>query len=486
MMDKRFRRFFFWLSAALCLGTAGFIVFHSFGYRYSFERGIFIYTGSLTLKTNPTNVAIRVDGETVDYDSAFINSTYHVGGLRPGKHQVEITADGFQPWRREALIESGRSTEFWNILLVRDEYPTTVYPEDRPVRIFPEADGRRLAVATERDGEWGVVVIDTETGESRQVFSSRTLRFDPAGRDNIEWSRDGRLLLLPLWAGEARRHMLVDVETGEATDLKDLTSLGTPSRVRWHPDRTGFLLFLSGGVLWQSETAPASVPTILAEGVADYDLSGGRAYTLAREGGAIVSFALGSPETRRTVSALSPEEALGPDTRLIVYDDTRLLLVNDRLKRVFVYNEGERETVFRRLGQDAVDAQFSNDGKKVLFWNENELFVYFTRDWEVQPAREENTILSLARFSRPLRNVQWADDYEHALFSVDGSLKLIELDHRGERQLATLIELPGAPLQVVGDLAQNRLYFVAPRTEGGQNLQSIEFPETTTLFGFAE
>ncbi len=486
MMDRRFRRFLFWLSAVLCVGTAGFIVFYSFGYRYSFERGIFIYTGSLTLKTNPTNVSIRVDGEVVDYDSAFINNTYHVGGLRPGPHQVEVSADGFRPWHRETLIESGRSTEFWNVILVREEYPATIYPEDRPVKAFLEADGGRVAVITAREDEWGVTVIDTVTGESRQVFSSRTLTFDPSRPDNIEWSRDGETLILPLWRDGRPQPYLVDIATGAATDFADLTTLAPPTAVRWHPARADTVLFLSGGVLWQMDARPGAVPAILAEGVLAYDLSGTRASVLARDTGRVASFPLDNPSAVRETVPTSPTEAIGPDTRLILYDERRFLLVRPEGKQVFVWNKGDHGEHFRTLGQGALEAQFSNDGKKVLFWNDYELAVYFVRDWEVQPVRAENDTVSLARFSQPIRHAQWADDYEHALFTVGDELKLIELDHRGGRQIETVASFAGTPLQVVADTAQNRIYSIVPRAQGGHILQSIPFPETTTLFGFAE
>jgi len=58
----RLHKLVFWAFLVLFLATSASILFFTFGYRFSFDRGIFIYTGSVTIKSNPRAVGISLDG----------------------------------------------------------------------------------------------------------------------------------------------------------------------------------------------------------------------------------------------------------------------------------------------------------------------------------------------------------------------------------------------------------------------------------------
>lgn len=123
--------------------------------------------------------------------------------------------------------------------------------------------------------------------------------------------------------------------------------------------------------------------------------------------------------------------------------------------------------------------QFSDDGKKLLFVSTNEIGVYFTREWDVQPRRAENETLQIARFSEPIANTTWSEDYEHILFTRDNTLKIIELDGRSGRVSNDIKSFTSTPSQVFPLFSENRLYIVVP----GEDIQSIVFPEPQGLFG---
>ena len=92
------RRVFFWLLTLTFLATTPAIVLFLMGYRYSVARGVFVYTGSISIQANPDqNLDIRVDGKPVSAESNQINGSYHIEGIVPGKHSVSVSAPGFTP-----------------------------------------------------------------------------------------------------------------------------------------------------------------------------------------------------------------------------------------------------------------------------------------------------------------------------------------------------------------------------------------------------
>ena len=75
----------------LFIATTPVVIFYARGYRFSFERGIFIYSGSITIKPNPQKVGVFLDGKQVSSKKLNpINNSYHIDGIRPGEYLLEL------------------------------------------------------------------------------------------------------------------------------------------------------------------------------------------------------------------------------------------------------------------------------------------------------------------------------------------------------------------------------------------------------------
>ena len=171
-----------------------------------------------------------------------------------------------------------------------------------------------------------------------------------------------------------------------------------------------------------------------------------------------------------------------PNYRLIIYDEKRIVLINNETRKLYIYNTGDKDNYFRFLSQEAEGIQFSNDGKKLLYWTKWEIFVYFTRDWDVQPIRSENELRNITRFSEELKNVQWSKDYEHIIFTTGEEIKIIEADYRDRCNLLNIIKLNSTASYVIADFSQSKLYFTDTR-DGNSYLYFIDFPEKTGFLG---
>ena len=136
-----------------------------------------------------------------------------------------------------------------------------------------------------------------------------------------------------------------------------------------------------------------------------------------------------------TNSSTSPS-VKKPD--LIVYDEDRQALVSE--ERIFSFITTGCKIFSKKSEAAFWVSQFSDDGKKLLFWSNNEISVMFLRKWEVQPYRDENEIQTIIRLSSPLKNVFWYRDYEHVFFSAKNKIKLIELDPRDRRICPDIFE----------------------------------------------
>ena len=169
--------------------------------------------------------------------------------------------------------------------------------------------------------------------------------------------------------------------------------------------------------------------------------------------------------------------------KLIIYDESRIAFLNSD-KKLFIYNKGEHGDYFRKLGDDIEGMQFSNDGKKILYWTKNDISVYFSRDWNVQPIRSENEIQNITRYSDDLKNVQWLKDYEHIIFSAKEQIKIIELDSRDHRNTMDLPRLNISNSSIIYNNSLEKLFFIDKEQNSENMLYSIVFPEKTSILGF--
>lgn len=481
---SRFRSFIFWMFTLSFFATAGFLIFYAFGYRYSLERGIFVYSGSITVNSLPKSVNLEVDGETLTANRyGILNDTIHIAGLMPGEHTLTVSAPGYRPWSKKVNIQSGRSSEYWNVILTRTDYPGVTLPNTAgSTRIYPHPDSDLFALAKELDGEASVVVYDRNAQSGREVFARNGTAFDYDTEENFEWSPSGDKLLLPLIENGERTYYIATIADGTVEKLSDIAPGLTPSSARWNASGNEELIFLANGALYRFDTTNARVPLLLAESVRAYEITDSYIYIVHEDTGIISRFRnSGSGENQTEITPPVGAELGGYPYVFDVYDEERMaLLEKGGAKRLYVYNLApEKHYGFQEIASGVERFQFSNDGKKLLFASTNEIGVYFTREWDVQPRRAENETLQIARFSDRIANTTWSEDYEHILFTRGNTLKVIELDGRSGRLISDIKSYSAAPSQVFPLFSENRLYVVIPNTD----IDSIVFPEPQGLFG---
>lgn len=495
-MHPSVRAVFFWILVISFFITSPIIILYLMGYRYSFDRGVFVYTGSITVSGNPANdLAISVDGKTVSAQTNQINRSFHIEGIKPGAHSLSVSAPGFTSWNKDIVVRSGISTEFWNVLLARKHYETkTIATPEGSRDFFPSPEGDRFLVISQQERELLLLIVFPDTGRVQQVFSSLEFAFDEnALHGTPRWSaQNGSKVIIPLLSRTTRKthRFVIDTDTLSAVDLKDIAPIDSIRDVRWSQSN-GTVLALSGTTLWEiSLTSPFSA-SIISDTADAFDTLGSSVVVLENETGILSNISIRNPGSRRQITTAPAENFprdRAPFFSVIPYDETRIVLIDPEEGQLFLFNKGEFGESIRRLSSSARGAQFSDDGKKLLYWTDWEMFALFTREWEVQPLRKEGEQIDIGRFSGKISFVQWTKDYEHVVFSIDKTIRFTELDERGSRNTFDIVSLPSLPYRVSSIGSKNEILFLSPGTDSSPHepvsLSIITFPEPTGFFGF--
>lgn len=485
-MQGKLRIALFLLFVASFLAASGSILFYAFGYRFNFERGIFVYGGSITLKSNPVEISVRIDDALIpsgELDQ--LNQSYHITGIIPGEHSIEVSAPGYQSWRKRVIVRSGVSNEFWNITLPRQSYDAERYSGTEGfTRYFQSPEPTVFAGIRESGDMIEIMMRDTEAEANEILFARSGTRFDLAPHENLEWSPTGDQIVFPVFLNNDRHIMTINTETKETRDLSQELGEFSMLRPRWNPEIKRSLLYITDNNLYRLDLTDLKTPLspiLLASDIITYDLSGSDIY-LYRKDGTLSFFDANSqaPEPRIIVS-ISEAADYQEGSTLVVYDEYRIALISSDGALLF-FNDSLEETSIRTLAtRDITGVQFSDDGKKLLFFSDNDISVYFIQKWEVQPKREQEDIWQINRFADLISSVQWAKDYEHVLYQKNAKVYVAELDNRDQRNIHALMGFDRPPLQILSRVNENQVFFVSNDTDT-PSLLSIDFPEFNGFF----
>lgn len=474
-MQNTSKRIFFWVLVTLFFTTTPLIIFYSLGYRFNTQRGIFVFTGSLSIKSNPQDVEIYIDQQLENKSLNRLNNSYHIGGLRPGEHLVEVKASGFGTWSKKITISSGTSTEFWNVVLKRDSYEKTSYQSEGIDKYFFDPGKKMIAYTKTGIEGISVNVLDLDTNESENVFSSAEYRFTDDKKENIEWSPQSEKIIIPATKEEEKNYFIVDIEKKEVANLRELTETENIQKVRWSRENKDFIYYITDSNIYYLNTKNPQEKKLIAENAASYDLSAGFVYYFQIPSGIVYRTNYDGTSTPEQITKSSPDKMNDMGYQITVYDKDRIAMLN-KSGELYIFNRGEKKDYFKNLSSGINEIQFSDDGKKMLYYNGFEIGVYYTRDWDVQPVRIEDEQKGVTRFSEEIKNIQWTRDYEHVAFSVGDKIKITEIDNRSQNNIIDLISINNKESRVVSDPGENKIYFTDTNGEIN-NLYSIVFPE---------
>lgn len=486
-MPRIYRNIFFFVFVLLFLVTTPLAVLYSQGYRFDQYKNIFIHSGSVTIKSTPSSVNVYLDGELQPTRSLdIINNSITINGLRPGNYDVKVTADNYSTWGKNIEVHSGLSTEFWNVLLTSKSLTSKELAGEGAERYFPSPFGKKIALVKKDGNKMEIWSLLMSTNVPALIYSAGNAEFSKNIHDNIEWNSDEKTMLVPFEAESGKDFAIVDSEQKtEPMLLSQMSGLAEKNHARWSPDSQQELYFLAKTSDEESTSLyrvdlDTRKTDLISPDVAAYDLSSSALYVVRKNNIIYKTDLEGKNEEQLIFTPIDFSEAPG-DIRIISYDDKRQAVISED-GEFFVHNDGETGEILKKIKDGVQGVQFSNDGKKLLFWTNNDIGAMFLREWDVQPRREENEIQQVVRFSVPIKNIFWYRDYEHVFFSTQGTVKIIELDSRDHRIVDNVFKYNSDNFTSSYDTG-NGIYYFLDETNGTKKLFEVYIPEQTNILG---
>ncbi len=467
--------------------TVPVVLLRARGYRFDYHRGVFVYSGTITFKSNPQTVDVKLNGTlAASKQLDRINSSYNITGLLPDPYNFQVSASGFQTWNKNIDVHSGLATEFWNILLVRNNYDRIVYDTPGIEKFFLSPKNKLLAYTASTTEKTSVGIFDIGAKKIIDTFDFTGWNFAGTVRkENLEWSPDETAFSIPVKkevAGQTTyNYFIVTLADRSTLDLGQFLGKNSISNVRWDSKNKGFLFFLDQGTLYRANLKVKDDIAVIATDVLAYDLSGSTVYYATSSNNLLFKNTLDGASEPSQITNNFPGGTDNKISTMVVYDDARIAILTEN-HDLYIFNQGEHNDYFRKLNNDILETHFSDDGKKLLFWSDNEISVYYLRDELSQPDRAEDTMENVTRYSQSVKNIQWFYDYEHIVFSVGPYVKIIELDPRDHKNCMDILNTKLENPFVIYNSFLGNLFFTDTK-DNSTDLNSIIFPEKTSILG---
>ena len=496
------RRLYMLFFVALFLITAPVLILFAQGYRFDRTGIIFVYSGSITIKSWPRDINIFIDGKEQEKKNLnVINNSYTINGVRPGNHTIQCEKDGYTSWTKGVDVHSGVSTEFWNVILFPIANREILQYDTKKIDqyfISPRKENE-IVFFTSQDNQRIVSLLNIDNNEVEEIYNSEELSFLNSNlEENVEWSSDNKRILIPFSDGSQKVFIIARIKKENLQDIINLNQVfnGTAvdeeiillnkeknikkevefEKVRWMFDKNDELVvFTTDHELYYIDITKPDEKILIDTQVSGFNFAGNRIYYTQLPNNIVWEIKDNNVDTKRQITNISVVTEENSFVTLTVYDQYRIAIETSK-EELFMFNEEKEknEITMDKLSDGVKGIQFSDDGKKLLYWTANEIWYLMLRDWKVQPIREKGDRVFITRFSAPVRNVQWMDDYENVLFSIGSLIKSVNIDIRWG---AHIVDVHNATSDLsVRDMVydkQNQLLFTRVRSDEESKLETM-------------
>ncbi len=132
-----------------------------------------------------------------------------------------------------------------------------------------------------------------------------------------------------------------------------------------------------------------------------------------------------------------------------------------------LYSLNKAQKTFEKLFEPVKNLRFSPDSKKLVYFNNYEIWILFLEQIYNQPQREAGEKVFLTRFSEKINEIFWYTNH-YLVFDVGDKIKIIEIDNRDKINIVDFAEFPsskkGKPPKIFWNQTNKKLYILSEET----------------------
>lgn len=417
------------------------VLFYSFGYKYNPRQGKIIQTGAIILKTFPTDADISIDGTLVKKNSGLANlfSAYtKIESLEPRQYGIAASLAGFSTWEKNINIESEHVMEFKNIVLIKkDPEKNTISKKissNENISFWISNSKNKIAFRKTQNNKEALFLYDLAGKTEKMLYRFEEIfpikNSENIAINNIIWSENDSKIFISI-AKDKKIFSAVINMNGDKKIYRTANAMEN-AKNGWNFQLNDSLFYLDKNILLKNDFLGSKISTSkIIEGVAGFHAEGGTIYYIKKGGQDLYKTDLSDANRTETSLFELPEDLKTEESVSITRSGNSYLILTAQNKLYLVDDGSEAISV----SYNATDAHFFNNSSRIIYNNNNEIWIYYIKEKNYQPQKQKNANELLTRYSSNIGNISVYADDEHIFYKEGYVFKFAELDDRGRRNV---------------------------------------------------
>ncbi|MFA5070064.1 MAG: PEGA domain-containing protein [Patescibacteria group bacterium] len=388
-MNVKQRRFFYLSLCLFFLLSAPLLLFYASGRIFQFSERKFTKTGVCVVDSYPRNADIYINGELTKK-----RTPAKISNLRPGEYNLEIKKTGYQNWRKNLNIYANYTTFAENIYLFKNKPKLTA--------LTPAVDLQESVMSP--DGQFLAFLVTTEKNTNLYLKKlsdgSTNITTLPAKVEQLKWW--GENLFAEKQSGGVPDYLFITPSSSTIKGLSEISSLKFTSLIS---GKNHTLWGLGENNIYQINPSENSINKFSPEKFDDLSFQND------------LIFALQSSETATNLKSINTNNQEEKNVFSLPKGNYSFEKLNDQSflvkgKNFFYLCQAGAENPCQEIDHKMTAAQLSPDKKKLLYFNEFELWIYELKT-------QENALL--VRSAETISQAFWLINSDYILINFNNN-----------------------------------------------------------------
>ena len=440
-MKLKYQRLTYTLFFLIFFIGAPALILYTAGYSYNFKANKLEKTGIISLDSRPQKASVSLDGKY------YGQTPLRITRLLPDEYSVVISKPGYYAWSKAMSVKSNLTTFFRDIILFKKNLPTI------------QVEGNIIAISASPNQERMVLIINDGKKDQLKMLSLKTGMFFDLDRFNndtynsiefLSWSPEKNKILVRQKIGDFNKYLIVDTNTLKTKELLSVTKLNF-EKIVWGGKTDNHLYGLRKNVIYYLELNSQSNKSLASGQISDFKVQDDWLYYISKIDN---NYYL----TRKNLSDQALEEKIklpgasdytlenSPANYLTLLDQKNndLFIITDQ---IFSSENTENEII---LQAKAKDVFWSDDLKKIIYYNNSEI-------WTYNVETKKNQLIN--RYSSLINQVLWYPGNNYIIYQIDDKIRVSETTEDGIKNDITLAKLSEIR-QIAIDNTGKNIYFL--------------------------
>ncbi len=417
-MTKKSRKALFYTSLLIFLIASPIVIMYSLGYKLDIQELKLQKTGGFFIKIDYKSYDIYINDKLKKgvEESIFSQQGVLIPNLIPKTYKVTIKKDGYIPWEKRLQVKSGLVTEIKNITLIPKNLQLKLI--DKNVDDFILSDSKNQ-IAYKKENFLYIKNTESESNEIKKIkIPEENLSFFDFPNKNT------------LFLKNKDKIYKIDANT---KNIYSINIPGNTKKIKVDSNNTNFVYILFENDLFKIDIQNNKKEKI-AQKITNFYLTKDSIVYTTQFPANFYKKEKNSEKIQQLT--FNPISKLSDDFKIIKNNSNPIGILNPNKNLLLFDYETER---FINLANDIKDAKISDDGSKILYRKNNEIYIYYLS--ATYPKKEPKETVLIGRFSDKIEDASWLNDNNNYIFlKLSEKLILTEIDLRGQRNSYKIAE----------------------------------------------